>query len=193
MATVRAGRRPLSTPVATASGARTPGPRRLATLGLAAAALTVVVATLALGGESDPNRTAPAFALGDVRGGDRPVALGQRDGKPAVVNFFASWCVPCRKELPVLERAHRRQAGKVAFIGVAVDDARGAASGLLAEAGVTYPAGLDPDKAVAGSYRLRGMPTTVFVGSDGRVLGQVEGALSRASLDRWLGRLEDAG
>ncbi|MDP9071216.1 MAG: TlpA family protein disulfide reductase [Actinomycetota bacterium] len=193
MATVRTGRRPPSTPpVAAAPRSRRPRPRRLVRLGLAVAALAVLGAALALGGEGEPNRPAPAFSLGDVRGGDRPVALAQRGGKPAVLNFFASWCVPCRKELPVLERAHRREADRVAFLGVAVDDSRSAARGMLDEAGVTYPAGLDPDKAVAGRYRLRGMPTTVFIGGDGRVLGQVEGALSPAELERWLGRLEDA-
>ena len=89
----------------------------------------------------------------------------------------------------MLEKAHRRTAGGVAFIGVAVNDSRSAARETLDHAGVSYPAGVDPDGAVAGSYRVRGMPTTVFIGADGRALGRVEGALTPKALDRWLDRL----
>ena len=174
-------------------------PRRRHLRGRLVAPVVVVAAVAALGaalagrGGDAPPIAAPAFSLADVRGGPGQVALEQRGGRPAVVNFFASWCVPCRDELPVLERAHRREGGRVAFLGVAVGDVPSEATGLLRETGVSFPAGSDRDKAVAESYRLRGMPTTVFIGRDGRVQGRAEGPLTAARLDQWLARLERAG
>jgi len=156
---------------------------------MAGAALAVVVAVLVLVRGGDAAGPATAFSLSDVRGGAEPVALAERGARPVVLNFFASWCVPCRKELPMLEEAHRRTAGSVAFIGVAVNDSLSAARETLDRAGVSYPAGADPEEAVAGSYRVRGMPTTVFIGGDGRALGRVEGTLTPETLGRWLNRL----
>lgn len=183
--------RPATAPATAAPPPPAAARRRL----LAVVALGAVAAGLGLrgGGDPAPAQPAPAFSLPDVRGGARPVALAQRAGRPVVLNFFASWCVPCRDELPVLERASRREGGRVTFIGVAVADKASEATGLLDEAGVTYPAGADPGKAVAGSYRLRGMPTTVFIGSDGRIRGRAEGPLTAARLDGWLGRLRGSG
>ena len=129
---------------------------------------------------------APAFSLDDVRGTGAAVALPT--GRPAVVNFFASWCVPCRAELPVLEAAAQREAG-LAFVGVDVNDSKRAAAELLEATGVTFPAGYDPDQAVATDYMVRGMPTTVFVDAAGRIDAVHQGELSAAELDRRLAGL----
>ena len=130
---------------------------------------------------------APLFSLEDVRSTGPAVELTA--GKPAVVNFFASWCVPCREELPTLERASQRAAGTVSFVGVDVSDSRSRAVELLDATGVTFPAGYDPDRAVATDYRLRGMPTTVFVDARGRVADVAHGRLSASDLDRRLALL----
>lgn len=130
---------------------------------------------------------APSFSLDDVRSPGTAVALPP--GTPVVVNFFASWCEPCREELPVLEQASREAAGRVAFVGVDVGDSRSKAAELLDAAGVTFPAGYDPDREVATDYRLRGMPTTVFVDASGRVADVAHGRLSAADLDRRLAPL----
>lgn len=129
---------------------------------------------------------APAFQLADVRGTASTVSLP--GGQPAVVNFFAAWCVPCRAELPVLQAASQRAAG-VAFVGVDVNDSKRAAAELLADAGVTFPAGYDPDQAVATSYQVRGMPTTVFVDAVGRIEAVHQGEITAAELDRRLAGL----
>lgn len=157
----------------------------LAPLGLAAAAGLGLVAW-PHDGEATP-ASAPAFAVADVRDPSATVALPA--GRPAVVNFFATWCAPCREELPVLQAAFARHGHEVAFVGIDVADSRSQAADLLAEFGVAYPAGSDPHRQVAGSYRLSGMPTTVFVGADGRVLGTVKGRLTAPKLDGWLHRL----
>ena len=135
-------------------------------------------------------RPAPTFTLDDVRRPGTEVAFGPRLGKPAVVNFFAAWCEPCREELPHLEEAHRRAGRGVAFIGVDVSDSRRAAGELLDGMGITFPAGYDPEGRVAAAYRLRGMPTTMFIDTNGRIVNEVKGPLSPRELDRWVGRLE---
>lgn len=183
-----------TTTASLASPARRRLRHRVPAVAVVAVAALAALAAIVLPAQPDaPGRVAPAFSLDDVRAPGTPVSLAQRGGGPAVVNFFAAWCVPCRKELPILERAHRRAGRHVAFLGVDVADSRRAATELLERTGVTYPAGYDPHKEVAGRYRLLGMPTTVFIGADGRIAGEVKGPLSAAELDRWIERLRGAG
>ena len=175
---------PLSSPTAATRrrGLRVP----VLLAGAAVAGLVAFVATRP-GGDQSVGRVAPAFSLAEVRASGASVSLPA--GTPAVVNFFAAWCVPCRAELPVLEQAHRQTAGEVAFVGVDVNDSRRAAAELLEATGVTFPAGYDPDRAVATSYGLRGMPTTVFVDGAGRIDAVTQGELTAAELDRRLAGL----
>jgi len=180
---------PTAVPLPRVLRARVPRRLLVAALAAAGAATTVGVTT---GGDpvSAPalaGSPAPRFSIGDVRSPGTTVALPT--ATPVVVNFFASWCVPCREELPLLERVSRREAGTVAFVGVDVNDSRSKAAALLEATGVTFPAGYDPDRAVATGYRLRGMPTTVFVDAGGRVADVAHGRLSAADLDRRLAHL----
>lgn len=191
-----------STAVPIRSAAPRPAPtggRFRLPVALAAVALAGVAgAAVTIGGSEDGPatsttlRTAPSFVLPDVRGSGATVGLGS-GGRPVVVNFFASWCVPCREELPLLEQASRRLAGSVDVVGVDVGDSRTAAVELLDRTGVTFPAGFDPDRKVASRYRLQGMPTTVFVDGRGRVAGVARGKLTAAELDRHLALLGGAG
>lgn len=141
-------------------------------------------------GGADPTpRVAPVFTVEDVRDKARTVSL--TPGGPTVVNFFATWCEPCRRELPALQAAWQEHGHAVDFVGIDVADSRTNAVELLDATGVTFPAGYDPHRTVADSYRLAGMPTTVFVGADGRVVGTVQGPLDTDDLDRWVDRLRE--
>lgn len=132
---------------------------------------------------------APAFALPEVREGGATVRLADFAGRPVVVNFFASWCVPCRAEMPAFEAVARSLDGRVAFVGIDHRDSRRLARRLLDETGVSYPAAYDPGGSVAAAYRLFGMPTTVFVGPGGTLVARRTGEMSRAELERALGEL----
>jgi thiol-disulfide isomerase/thioredoxin len=159
-------------------------------LALLAVALTMA-ALVSCAGDADsgaPGRLAPSLSAEDVREGRPVVELA--DGKPAVVNFFAAWCVPCRKELPLLVTAERRLRGGITFVGVDVKDSRTRATDLLEEFDVTYPAAYDPQGEIAAAFRVQAMPTTFFLRPDGRIVDQVFGELSAKRLAQALGRLE---
>ncbi len=144
---------------------------------------------IASGGMDSAARLAPPFSLPELRP-DRPaVTLAAAPGKPTVVNFFAAWCEPCKKELPVLREASLRYAGTVAFLGVDHQDSRSDAIARLDEYRITYPAGYDPKGDVAARYGLRGLPGTVFIAADGRIVDLHHGQISAADLEQRLRRL----
>ncbi len=161
-----------------------------ARLSAAVASVLVVVVLGAFfyrGGGSSPGaseqRIAPAISLPDLRDPSARVELESLRGRPVVVNFWASWCVPCRKELPGFEAAHQRFGDRVAFLGVNHQDGRTPARDLLRQSGVTYPSGADAEGKVASDYGLRGMPSTVLVSSSGQIVASHTGELSRSRLE----------
>lgn len=132
---------------------------------------------------------ARSFRLEDVRPGRPAVRLLDFRGTPVVLNFFGSWCPPCLRELPDLQAVSERYEGRVAFVGVTFNDTRPAAEEVLRKAGVTYPAGFDPNNEVALQYALRGMPTTVFISPEGKLLERAERELTERQLDAIIERL----
>lgn len=125
---------------------------------------------------------APAFKLSDVRDPSRTVSSTALEGSPALINFFGAWCVPCRDELPLLERTHQRIGTKVAFVGIDTTDSRTEAVDLLTSTHVTYPAAYDPQGTLKATYGVRAMPTTIFVRANGTIADRVAGKLTEATL-----------
>jgi thiol-disulfide isomerase/thioredoxin len=118
-------------------------------------------AAAALGTEPLVDRTADQFTAD----------LGKLDGRVVVVNFWASWCVPCRTELPAFQRVSREFAGQpVTFVGVDASDQRGAAAAMLRRSGVTYPTVYDRKGiygGIASHWSVTALPQTWFVAKDG--------------------------
>jgi cytochrome c biogenesis protein CcmG, thiol:disulfide interchange protein DsbE len=121
---------------------------------------------------TDPGAQAPAFAAPPYRGRE-PVTLAQFRGHPVVLNFWASWCPPCREEMPALEAAYERYRVRgVVVIGIdGATDTWAASRAFLDARGVTYPVGRDEGGQVAQAYHVTGLPTTFFIRADGRVAG----------------------
>lgn len=126
---------------------------------------------------------APAALLAasfvDAEGRRQP--LGRFQGKLVVLNFWATWCVPCREELPALERLWRlRKDRGLAVIAVAIGEEPAAVRRFVdrLRPAPTFPIGLDRDKSVAKAWKVRGLPTTVLVGRDGRAAFAAAGAVA---------------
>lgn len=139
--------------------------------------------------QEERGRPAPGFDLPGLREGEGRVRLADFRGRPVVLNFFASWCTPCKRELPAFARLARELGGRVAFVGIDHQDSRRLARQLLEETGVGYPAGYDPDGRTAVDYRIIGMPTTVFISPDGRILASHAGEISAEDLRATVRRL----
>ena len=134
-------------------------------------------------------RSVPAFRLPDLRDPGAVVSLEGFRGRPVVVNFWAAWCVPCRKEMPAFQAVYREMKGRIGFVGVNHEDARGDALAFVRTTGVRYPIGFDPEGNTARDYGLFGVPTTVFIDARGRELERHTGQLSRADLEATIERL----
>lgn len=125
---------------------------------------------------------APAFSLPDLRLPARSIRLDQYRGRTVVVNFWASWCAPCRTEMPAFAKVAHQQPGTVAFVGIDEEDSRNAALAFAATTGVTYRLASDPRATLTARYRVVGFPTTVIISPAGQILANHPGPLSTASL-----------
>ena len=113
--------------------------------------------------------------LGGAGGSAPPLPLRRLTGTPTVLNLWASWCPPCRQELPAFARLHRDGAGKVRVIGVASQDRPGAALAYAADEDLPFGSLDDSDGRLARALHRPGLPVTVFLAADGAVAGLYQG------------------
>ncbi len=131
-------------------------------------------------GRASAGETAPDVEMVDFDG--ELVTLSDYAGTPVVLNFWASWCPFCIAEMPDFERVSQATTGRVAFIGVNLQDDAGLAKSLAGETGVTYRLTRDPQGVVYAAFGGIGMPTTVFVDASGIVREVVTGQMSETQL-----------
>jgi len=123
----------------------------------------------------------PAFDLPRLAGGT--LASASLHGKPQVVNFWASWCIPCRDEARLLQDASKRYDGRLVVLGIDHQDFRGDARGFVRRYGLTYPSVVDKGDKLYTKYGLTGVPETFFVGRSGKLVGpHVEGQVTKRQL-----------
>lgn len=135
-----------------------------------------------IAGGVEVDGAAPDFALNlfDGEGFSLSEHL-RRDRRPVVMNFWASWCVPCRQEMPALDAVARRHP-EVLVLGVAVQDTDAAAREFAEEIAVSFPLGLDDDGVLVELYPTLGLPTTWFITSEGTIAARWTGELDEARL-----------
>jgi cytochrome c biogenesis protein CcmG/thiol:disulfide interchange protein DsbE len=143
---------------------------------------------------TDASRTPEPSGLassefGLFEGGDATFA--DFEGKPLVINFWASWCPACVAELPEIQSVHEQYGDKVTIIGVANADDRSAALQLADEVGLTYMLGEDPTGDLFRSLELIAMPTTLFISADGEVREVFGGQLNEKALSERIATLFD--
>ena len=159
--------------------------------------LTLLVSSLLLAQGCNENTTAPKtaketapdFNMTLFDGGN--FQLSDQKGKAVVINFFASWCVSCGKETPIIEKiAHTYSPQGVVFLAIAVDDTEKKAKAFMQKIGLTIPAGLDRTGKIKDDYRLYGMPTTFFIDKNGKIsylhAGVVTEELLKHEIDKLL-------
>jgi len=148
-----------------------------------------LVAVLAYGFTRDPReipspligRPAPPFSIELMDG--RQVSLADLRGKVVFLNFWASWCPPCRAEARDLEAAWRQHRGEdVVFLGVNIQDTETGARGFLREFDITYANGIDARNRIAIDYGVWGIPETFFIDRTGRITYKHVGALGTGTI-----------
>ncbi len=181
-------------------------PWRLGLLSLLALAL-VVTGVLAFGGSDDDGATTTAPEASGLTIPPLPAGVGgsdsapdfalelfdgtrfslsshlEDDGRPVILNLWASWCPPCREEMPDLERASVANP-EVVILGVAVDDDPQAAADFATEIEITYPAGYDERGSVSRAFPTSSLPVTFVISSEGEVLHTVFGRLTPEEIGR---------
>jgi cytochrome c biogenesis protein CcmG/thiol:disulfide interchange protein DsbE len=120
-----------------------------------------------------------------------PVRLAELRGRPVVINFWASWCVPCREEAPEFARFDREMRGRVQLIGVDFQDAKQDALAFVREFRWRFSNVRDPQGKLASRYGLVGLPTTYVVDRQGRIARSLTGGQTYATLRRALEEVEE--
>ena len=122
-------------------------------------------------------KPAPDFRLELFSG--QTITLKDFSGrKPVVINFWASWCPPCRDEAPVLAKVSKMYEGKVEFLGIVTNDTRANALAFMNEFGITYDNGIDREN-IGTKYGITGIPETFWIDKQGRIV------------DRWIGAIDE--
>lgn len=120
--------------------------------------------------------TAPDFTLDTLDGGQ--LTLSELRGHPVVLNFWASWCLPCRKEMPAIERVYQRYQGAgliVVGLNMTSQDSASDVGTFVQKFGLTFPIALDRDGSVGDHYQLLGLPSTYFIDQSGVIRSVVVG------------------
>ena len=146
------------------------------------------------GGTVGEGEGLPALRLPCLVEGE-DVFLDDLGDRPVLVNLWATWCAPCREEMPLLQETYQRNGDRVGFLGVLTQDTPSAAASLLDDLDVTYAHVVDRDKRLLIELSAPGLPVTLAVAADGRILDRQIGPVTAARLEELVSLLaeDDAG
>lgn len=131
---------------------------------------------------SQETEIAPIFSVETSKGVDFSLTEHiANDGRPIFLNLWASWCFPCREEMPAIDRSSQAFPG-VAFIGVSVQDSRTDAEDFTKEIGVTYLIGFDDENDVDDAYKPLGLPASYIISGDGVIVERIFGKVTEEDL-----------
>jgi cytochrome c biogenesis protein CcmG/thiol:disulfide interchange protein DsbE len=163
--------------------------RSQVTVAIVVAALLGAAAAVGLTTNGQAKATPPAarnFTLAELGHPAAKISLAALAGKPVIINFFASWCAPCKRETPMLARFYRQHGGKVLVIGVDSNDETGPALKFAHAAGISYPVAVDPfPSSVTVSYGVQALPQTFFLNAQHKIVRHVVGDLTQRELTSW--------
>lgn len=127
---------------------------------------------------------APEITLNDLQ--DQSTSLSAYRGRAVILNFWATWCAPCKEEMPVLESAYQKYVDEIVVVGVNARESRDVAGAFAQEIGISFPVWLDLAGSAGAAYRVSGYPTTYFIDSGGILRAAHIGELNQEMLDRYL-------
>jgi cytochrome c biogenesis protein CcmG/thiol:disulfide interchange protein DsbE len=160
-----------------------------------AAVIAVSLATSGTSARLSPGRAsypaAAGFTLPALGQTGKQISLSQYQGKPVIVNFWASWCPPCQQETPLLASWYKQQ-GHVVLLGLDENDTAANALKFAQAKGVGYPIGFDPQVKVALTYNVDSLPQTFFLNAQHRIVDHVLGAVTKAELAKGLSLMNSA-
>lgn len=130
---------------------------------------------------------APDFTLQTLNG--ETLTLSEFQGQPVVLNFWATWCPPCRAEIPFLQETSRKYNGQVAVLGIDDGEPPHTVAPFVAELGMTYPVPLDRDGVVSRQYGVNSLPSTFFIDGSGIIRKVHIGIINQGLLEEQIGRL----
>jgi cytochrome c biogenesis protein CcmG/thiol:disulfide interchange protein DsbE len=149
------------------------------------AAFAVVVLTSGISSGTGQLKSAQPFSLGELGHPSTQISLSGYAGRPVIVNFFASWCVPCKQETPLLAEFYRSHHGQVAVVGIDDADQASKALAFLHEHEAGYPVGSDPQSSISTLYGVLELPQTFFLNARHQIVRHVYGQLTAHELDSW--------
>lgn len=158
--------------------------RRLLYLALAVGAVALIALEVATAGSGGDSKQAPALPKQVLQG--PPVTLATLKGKPTLVDFFASWCEPCREEAPEIAHLQRSLAGNAAIVGIDYTDREESARSFIRKYGWTFPVLSDPDGIYGAHLGFSGLPTAVVLDRNGAINATLRGPQSLADFRRAL-------
>jgi cytochrome c biogenesis protein CcmG/thiol:disulfide interchange protein DsbE len=164
-------------------------------VGAAAIVAVSLIGSSPAGRSPHADPVAPAFTLAALGAPGQRVALSQYKGKPLIVNFWASWCEPCKQETPLLARWYKAQQGRVNLVGLDENDSTASALRFAHAKGVSYPIGVDPGPALAtaSAYGVVALPQTFFINAQHRVVDRIYGAVTQADLAAGVRLMDTSG
>jgi thiol-disulfide isomerase/thioredoxin len=162
---------------------------------VAALPLAVILLLTGCSSGGTPATALPAaksFTLKELNQPGQQISLAAYSGKPVIINFFASWCTPCKKETPLLAKFYKSSHGKVVIIGVDANDQSGPAEKFVQAADVTYPVAVDPFPAkTTTSYGVFALPQTFFLNSKHRIVKKILGDVTLTQLTKGVALIDN--
>jgi len=145
-------------------------------------AVVIAVGVIPGAGGTASYPAAPAFTLPALGEPGRVVSLSQYAGQPVIVNFWASWCEPCKSETPLLASWYKQEHGKIALVGLDENDTAASALKFARAKGVGYLLASDPDISAASAYGVDALPQTFFLNARHQIVAHSAGVVTSAQL-----------